>query len=88
MSRSGFFRNVQNLFLGKKSNVHAAKRHHHFRHPEEGASRPGFLMGLGQVETPAAVGAEILSETKQKGSQLMMILLVLGLVLYLRSRIF
>ena len=85
MSRSSFFRNVQNLFLGKKDNVHAVRRHHHFRNPEEGASRPGFLRGLG-LETPAAVGAEILAETKKKGSQMMLILLVVGLIFYLKSR--
>jgi hypothetical protein len=99
MSRSNFFRNVQNFFLKDRSNVHAVKRHHFFRHPEEGASRPGFIRsapqsdrpgfiaGLG-VEAPADVGAEILAETKEKGSKLMLMLLVIGLLLYIKSRTF
>lgn len=97
--RSRFFRAVQDLFIGsQKGHVHARKRHHHFRHPEEGAARPGFISSGPQSERPgfiaglgqasAAVGAEILSETKEKGSQLLLIMLVLGILLWTKTRIF
>lgn len=86
MSKSGFFRSIQNVFLNKKPNVHARRDHHNFRHPEEGAFRPGFLQGMGQVDTPADVGAEILSETKKKGSQMLMLMLVFGIIFYFKSR--
>jgi hypothetical protein len=98
--QSRFFSKVQDFFLKDRSNVHAVKRHHFFRHPEEGASRPGFITsapqsnrpgfiaGLGVVAPPADVGAEILAETKDKGSKLLLMLIAVGLLLYIKSRAF
>lgn len=97
--RSRFFRAVQDLFIGsQKGNVHARARHHHFRNPEEGVSRPGFIHSAPQSDRPGfiaglgqaspEVGAEILMETKKKGSQLLLIMLVIGILLWTKTRIF
>ena len=85
------------LFSRLKSAFTGPKRKSVLRSPHEGASRPGsirasinssrpgFIAGLGQS---AAVGAEILAETKEKGSKMMLILMVLGLFLFIKSRTF
>lgn len=101
-ARSGFFKNVQDLFfgdkraIGKRGNVHAVSRHHHFRNPEEGASRPGFITSAPQLDRPgfisgygaasADTGAEILKESKSALTKMSVMVLVVGLFLFLKMR--
>ena len=54
--RSGFFKSVQDLFMRDQNrSVHARKDWHNFRHPEEGASRPGNITSAPQMERPGFI---------------------------------
>ena len=87
----GLFSRLKSAFTGP------AKRSV-LRAPHEGASRPGsisaainsdrpgFIAGLGAASE--SVGAEILAETKDKGSKMILMVLVLGLFLFIKSRTF
>lgn len=94
--RSGFFSKVQDLFLNRKDNVHAVSRMHHFRHPEEGASRPGFISSAPQFDRPGFIagmglspeetGTEILNQSKSFFTKVVIVILAVGIALYLKKR--
>lgn len=95
LGQASFFRKVQNMFLKKKDNVHAVARHHYARHPEEGASRPGFIKSPIQGDRPgfiagygtASAGAEILEESKKTLTRMSLVTAIaaIGLFLYFRN---
>jgi len=69
------------------------------RAPGEGASRPGFIRTAPQLQRPGFIAglgtpspsenaAAILSETKDKMSKLFLFLVVIGIFLYLKTRLY
>lgn len=96
MSNRRFFSKVQDLFLNKKHNVHAVRRHHHFRNPEEGASRPGFIHSAPQSQRPGFIagygnvspetGSQILQESKSALGKISLGMVIIILFLYYQMR--
>jgi hypothetical protein len=92
----GLLSKVKSLFTSGSGNKHAARRHHQFRNPEEGASRPGFITSAPQLDRPgfiaglsaasADTGAEILQESKSALSKMSLMFIVVGLAWYFTMR--